>query len=90
MVALYRLVKFGDHRSHGSGVMSFLTCTVTLCDHEIKESHDIVGRGFSPKLNSLSGLVAISLVEVEILLILVFKLDLMSKAGIKIGRKVRR
>ena len=68
--------------------MSFFTCTVTLCDHEIKESHDIVGRGSSPKLNSLSGLVAISLVEVE--LILVFKLDLMSKAGTKIGRKVRR
>ena len=59
------LVKFGNHRSRGSGDISLFICHLTSCGHVITGSRNFAGFSLSASLTSLPKVMAIGLVGVE-------------------------
>ena len=64
-------VKFSGHKSRGNKDIMFFICHVTSCVHVIYGLYDFLDNIFSSQATSLSSLVAIGLVEMEIKLFLI-------------------
>ena len=67
----HHLVKFNDIMSCGSRDMTYLIYHVTLQDHVIKGSSDFMEKSSSWSVTTLSGLVAID-VDVVVIVILIY------------------
>ena len=66
LIKSHHLVKFGDHRSQGIGDITFFICHVTWYIQVMNRLCGFANSIFSSQATSLSRLVAIGLVEVEI------------------------
>ena len=59
-------LKFDGHRSREKEFIAFLICYMILCDHVINRLFDFVDNRLALEPTTLSSLVAIGLMEVEI------------------------